>query len=508
MALPGLNVRRGREPLAARRRTPQQGACPSELHGLIHAIGIAGRRDLINAFLRDWMIWLSWTLAGFLLIASLSKRLMTPLALAGIFFVLGAIVAIVRARWIRPSPYGMACRLDSAAGLLDRVPTALHLAAAESPDAMTLRQRKDALERLARVDARALFPIRLPSFARRTLVLALVVSAFLVYRIHHGPPIPALVRTAVNSRVQKAVLAPIEVAVKRDLMELIQQEPGTGSKDSASAETIPGLRDAKNSGDVSPPDDEPDTADAAWGQDSRPSDQQPSEPGDLQPGQSVSKGQPGSKSEGARQEQADDGSQQSPATQNAGRGSNGQQPETQQEGNSQSSGAKSALQALKDFVKSIRGQESQQSPPPAEYAPRDRPPSAEASSETGNSHEHPAQGDTFKGDSDRRDASAISDPKKPGGGAGNGSTAVSREDVKSPPPMAAKMVRDRVDLEANDFRQEGRLRTSAGPGVAQMPLREINPQPLAAIKGAEQENIPARYRLYVQRYFEREDGGK
>jgi len=28
---------------------------------------------------------------------------------------------------------------------------------------------------------------------------------------------------------------------------------------------------------------------------------------------------------------------------------------------------------------------------------------------------------------------------------------------------------------------------------------------VAAIKGAEQENIPVRYRLYVQRYFEHAD---
>jgi hypothetical protein len=30
----------------------------------------------------------------------------------------------------------------------------------------------------------------------------------------------------------------------------------------------------------------------------------------------------------------------------------------------------------------------------------------------------------------------------------------------------------------------------------------VSPQPVAAVKGAEQENIPLRYRLYVKRYFE------
>ena len=64
---------------------------------------------------------------------------------------------------------------------------------------------------------------------------------------------------------------------------------------------------------------------------------------------------------------------------------------------------------------------------------------------------------------------------------------------------------DRVDLEANNFRQQGRIRTTSAVGMAQLPLRDIKPQPEAAIKGAEQENIPVRYRLYVQRYFEHTD---
>jgi len=59
------------------------------------------------------------------------------------------------------------------------------------------------------------------------------------------------------------------------------------------------------------------------------------------------------------------------------------------------------------------------------------------------------------------------------------------------------MVPDRVDLEANNFRQQGRIRTTSAAGTAQLPLRDIKPQPVAAIKGAEQENIPVRYRLYA-----------
>jgi hypothetical protein len=64
------------------------------------------------------------------------------------------------------------------------------------------------------------------------------------------------------------------------------------------------------------------------------------------------------------------------------------------------------------------------------------------------------------------------------------------------------MVQDRVALDTTDFRTQSRERTSAGPGNAQVPLSNVSPQPVAAVKGAEQENIPLRYRLYVKRYFE------
>ena len=45
-------------------------------------------------------------------------------------------------------------------------------------------------------------------------------------------------------------------------------------------------------------------------------------------------------------------------------------------------------------------------------------------------------------------------------------------------------------------------------GSAQLGVRDISPQQDAVINGAEQENIPARYRFYVQRYFEHSNAGK
>jgi hypothetical protein len=116
-----------------------------------------------------------------------------------------------------------------------------------------------------------------------------------------------------------------------------------------------------------------------------------------------------------------------------------------------------------------------------------------------------ANSDNSKDSNDPKDSGSSASSKKPGGGAGVGSTPVPHDAVNTPAPPLPNTVADRVDLQANNFRQQGRIRTSAVAGVAQLPLRDINPQPVAEIKGAEQESIPVRYRLYVQRYFEHED---
>ncbi len=475
----------------------------SPVPDLLAAIDVVRRRTLINKFLRDWMVWLSWALAGLLVAAAVIPRLKAVLVFGAVAVALGAVIVIVRIWWTRPSSYALACKLDSAAGLHDRTSTALHLAAVENPNWMTLRQRKDALERLTRVDTPALFPVRPPAFARRTLLLLLLVAGFFVYRVYYRPPIAALVHTAANSHAAKAVLSPLAESVKRDLLALVNQD-NADKQMAADAEVVPGLKEARDSGNPLQPGDTGGVPSSDWEPDLAQAGQPIGQPSNLQPGQSTPQAREGNKSDSNQQEA--EASQQSQTVQSTERGSSEQQASnSSQQANNEQSGAKSVMQALKNLIKSIRGQQSPQSPPPAEWAPGDQPPTAQASADTGNAHEHTAQGDTSKGDSDRRDSSAISDPKKPGGGAGNGSTAIPRQGVKNPPPVPANLVRDRVDLDATDFRQPGHLRASAGPGTALLPLRDVQPQAVAAIKGAEQENIPVRYRLYVQRYFERED---
>ncbi|MGH9690212.1 MAG: hypothetical protein ACRD4C_03795 [Candidatus Acidiferrales bacterium] len=470
---------------------------------MLLAIDVVRRRTLFNKFLHDWMVWLSWVLAALLVAAALIPRLKAALIFGAVTVVFGALIVVARIWWTKPSSYALACKLDSAAGLFDRTSTALHLAAVENPNWMTLLQRQDALERLARVNTPALFPIRLPAFARRTLVLLLLVAGFFVYRVYYRPPITSLVHTAVNSRVARAVLSPLAESMKQDLLAL-ETRDNADKQMSADAEVVPGLKEARDSGNLfQPGDNTGGVPNSDWEPDSTQPGQPVGKSSNLQSGQSSPQAQEGSKSD-SKQPGAE-ANQQSQTAQSTEHGSSEQQASNSSQGNNEQSGAKSVIQALKNLIKSIRGQQSPQSPPPAEWAPGDQPPTAQASADSGNAHEHTAQGDTSKGDSDRRDASAISDPKKPGGGAGNGSTAIARQGVNNPPPVPTNLIRDRVDLDATDFRQLGHLRASAGPGTALVPLRDVQPQSVATIKGAEQENIPVRYRLYVQRYFEREN---
>jgi hypothetical protein len=80
-----------------------------------------------------------------------------------------------------------------------------------------------------------------------------------------------------------------------------------------------------------------------------------------------------------------------------------------------------------------------------------------------------------------------------------------RKELDSHPVNA---VPDRVALESSGFKDQTRMRVDTETGAAQLALRDSSSQSEAVINGAEQENIPARYRLYVQRYFEHAENGK
>lgn len=471
---------------------------PADLGSLFQLIRLVRQRMLVNSFLAGWMVWASWILAGIIVSTAVSRRLWGVLIGAAVLAVAAAIVTGVRGWSKRQSSYELACSLDSAAGLQDRLSTAVYLGSAGKQDAMALRQRRDAVSRVPQISPKALFPIRMPVFASQVLMLALVAAALLTYRMHYKAPILALVQKAVSANVQKAVLVPLG-AVKKDLMALVSREPEV-QQAAADAETVPGLPDAKDGDDPSQANKDGMTPDGDWDEDSQESST--GEPtGDV--------GDPQTADASAEQGQGQDASQAADAPQNQqsadanqpSQGDNGNErgAAAQQQSGEQQSSANSVLQALKNLMKNMAGQQSNSAGESG-----GQPSSTGASQQAGNSPGQGAKSDNAK-DNDQKDSGSSPGSKKPGGGAGNGSTPVPKQALKGAPPPPRNTVPDRVDLEANNFRQQGRIRTTSAVGTAQLPLRDIKPQPIAAIKGAEQENIPVRYRLYVQRYFEHTD---
>lgn len=466
----------------------------SDLQGLLQMIRVAGRRALTNDFVKRWLVWVSWISLAVIIGAAASQRLTGLVVMALIALGVGIAVALLQAWSKRASDYRVACKLDEAARLQDRLSTALFLGSPENTQPMVIQQRRDALRRLPGLDPKALFPIRMPSYAIQTLTLALVAASLLAYRVHFKAPILALVQSAANSRVEKAVLSPLVGVVKKDLMALVNREPEV-QQAAADAETVPGLPDAKNADDPSQSNKDGMTPDGDWDEDSdAASTGEPTDVGDPQAGDSAAQGQGQDASQAAdapQNQQSADNNQPNPGENGNEKGSG-----AQQQAGEQSSSSNSMMQALKNLMKNMSGQPSSS---PGESG--GQPSAAGSSQQAGNSPGQGAKSDSSK-DSDQKDTGTSPGSKKPGGGAGNGSTPVPKDGPKNAPPLPKNTVADRVDLEANNFRQQGRIRTTSAVGMAQLPLQDIKPQPVAAIKGAEQENIPVRYRLYVQRYFE------
>ena len=465
----------------------------TDLQGLLQLVHLAGRRALTNDILKRWLVWVSWISVAVILAGAISRRLTSVVVMALVALGVGLAVALLQAWSKRASDYRVACKLDEAAKLQDRLSTALFLGSPENTEPMVIHQRRDALRRLPGLDPKALFPIRMPSYAIQAVTLAVVAASLLAYRVHFKAPILALVQSAANSRVEKAVLSPLVGVVKKDLMALVNRESEV-QQAAADAETVPGLPDAKNADDPSQSNKDGMTPDGDWDEDSEAaSSGEPADVGDQQAGDSAAQGQGQDASQAAdapQNQQSADNSQPNP-------GENGNEKSgAQQQAGEPSSSSSSMMQALKNLMKNMSGQPSSS---PGESG--GQPSAAGSSQQAGNSPGQGAKSDSSK-DSDQKDTGSSPGSKKPGGGAGNGSTPVPKDGPKNAPPLPKNTVADRVDLEANNFRQQGRIRTTSAVGMAQLPLQDIKPQPVAAIEGAEQENIPVRYRLYVQRYFE------
>lgn len=468
---------------------------PAELHGMLDELGKVRQRILTNTFLRGSANWWTWILVGLIVVAAVSVKLAGVMTLAAILLFAGTGVLLT---WIwrsRLSIYDAACRLDSAARLQDRASTAIFLADTRNPNEMMYLQRADAVARLKKVDPRGLFPVRMPATANRVLVAVLVTAGLLVYRVHHKPPLISLLQSTERSQLVQSVLTPIVHAMEKDLQRTVAMvtKPDEATDEVRAGENNPPPDDLWQNGDDKQND--PQNGDQG-APDAGPDDQQQN-----QASSSANQTPSSSSSESQQQQQSGAQSQQSQnASSSAQKSAQQQQQESKEAEKSQSLG-QSLMQALKDMMSNPQKQDSnnQGNQPSQESNAQGTPQSGNANSTNGNPNGQ--KGDS-RGSSDAQ--------TKPSDSASNGAGSQAglkqkRVDFDSHQVTA---VPDRVALETGTYKEQMRMRTETEAGTAQMAIHDASPQSEAVVNGAEQENIPARYRTYVQHYFEHTDAGQ
>ena len=463
--------------------------CVPELYGLVETLAGFRQKILANAFLRNSAVWISWILITLLAVFMISAKLTISILLAVALGVAGAAAIFLWAWRTRLSTYQTACRVDTAAGLQDRVSTAIYLGNEKHPSGMVVRQREDALARIANVDLNHLFPLRMPVVGRRALVLFLAVVSLYFYRLHHKPPLTSLLQSVARSQLVQSIVSPLVNALEKDMqrtMALVTGKPDALSEEVRANESATANEDlwqSNNGKDADTKDDQQDSLDAGTGDASK--DQQQT-PGD----------QNGSPSEQSRPQESN--SQQSQNGKNPGDSSQGDsaKPSDSQGSSPQESLGQSLMQALKsmmsDSSKQQSGNRDNQKPPQQ---------NSQGAPQSGNSHQ-PGSNESDNKSESRGNSDA---EQKATNSASNG--AGSQQGLKElkknqDTHSAARAVPDRVALESSGFKDQTRMRIDTETGTAQLATGDASSQSAAAINGAEQENIPPRYRLYVQRYFE------
>ncbi|HEV7966989.1 MAG TPA: hypothetical protein VGP19_05435 [Candidatus Acidoferrales bacterium] len=459
-----------------------------ELYGLIDTLKGIRERILADALLRGWTKWLVWILFGLIAVAAVSAKLAGALLFVGIVAVAGAAAIFAGAWRNRPSNYEAARRLDSAAGLQDRISTAIFLGGVAYPDGLIGEQRKDALRRLANVEPRGFFPIRLPRNIRRAGLLVLIVAGLFAYRIHHQPPLVSLLQSTARSQLVQSIFSPIVHAMEKDLQRtiaLVTMKADMAGEEARRGDAASSTDDLWKANDDKGPgaEDQKDSADASdQPQDNSqtPGNQEGAPTGEARPQDSNSQSQDGKNGS----DSADGKSQQQ---------SEQQGPEGRQ------SLGQSLMQALKNMMSNSPNQQSNS------HASQ-QPPNGQGTPQSGNSQQPGATESDKRGESrGNSDAKQKATQTASEGAGSQQGTKELRKDQETHPVNA---VPDRVALEASGFKEQTRMKIATETGTAQLAVRDTSPQQDAVINGAEQENIPARYRFYVQRYFEHADNGK
>jgi hypothetical protein len=467
--------------------------CSPDLHALLETLRKIRHRILTNLFFMGWTEWATWILIGLIAGFAIIAKLAIALILAVTMVAAGAGVIALWTWRTRLSMYETACRLDSAAKLQDRVSTAIYFGDTISTGDMIDRQRGDALTKISKLDMRGLFPLRKPLAARRAAVLFLAVGALYFYRIHHQPPLAAFLQTVARSPLVQSILSPLLNAVEKDLQRtiaLVTSKPDAladGVRPGETASSGDDLWQSSNDKNAGENNDQKDSLDAGAGDTPQDQMQPPGEENSSQPADS------------RQQENANSESQDGKKSGDNSSGDSQKPSDSQDSQNPRESLAQSLMQAMKNMISNSPNQQSKN---------RDRQQSqqqdSEGSPQSGNSHQ-PGSKDSEKKSDSRGTSDAEQKPNESasnGAGSQQGSKEMKKDQQPTGPVHA---VPDRVALESNGFKEQTRMRMETETGTAQVGDRGLRAQGGTIINGAEQENIPARYRLYVQRYFEHAD---
>lgn len=461
-------------------------ATSPEMRGLVETLQKIRKRILANTLLRSCTRWFVWLLIALIVLAAVRSRLAGALLLVAVAAGVGVAAILVWSWRNRLSRYETARRLDSAAGLRDRLSTAVFLGDSADREGMIGEQRKDALAHLRKLDTRGLFPVQWPGNFRRASVLVLLAAGLLAYRVHHRPPLLSLLQTTAHSQLVQSLLSPIAHAVEKDLqrtMALVTAKPDATGEETR-RDAVSDAEDLWKTNDEKGSDDQKNSADADAGDEQdqlqAPGDQQGSPNTDTRPNDSYSQSQEGKNGNDSANSKSEEQSEQ-------------QGPEGRQ------SLGQSILQALKNMMSNSPNQTSNN------RASR-QPPNGQGTPQSGNSQQPGATESDKRGDSrGNSDAKQKATQTASEGAGSQEGTKELRKDQEAHPINA---VPDRVALEASGYKEQTRMKVPTETGTAQLAVRDLSPRQEAVTNGAEQENIPARYRFYVQRYFDHADNGK
>jgi hypothetical protein len=483
-----IRVRWNSEQVSFARAFDRRAVSP-DLQGLIGTLRHLRQRILTNRLLSSWTTWLLWVLIALTALALVSSRLAGAVIFVAVLAAAG-VGALLYWTWRnRPSNYETAQSLDLAAGLRDRTSTAIYLGDIPNPapDGMIGEQRKDALTRLAKIDPRGLFPMQMPGNLRRAAVLCVIAAGLFAYRVHHQPPLISLLQSTAHSQLVQSIFSPIVHAMEKDLqrtMALVTTKPDASGEETQRNDA------ASNTEDLWKADDKGAAAEEQ-------NDQSEADASDQQQDQMQAPGdQQGNPSGDARPQENNSQAQQD---QNAGENSDGKaQPSEQQGPEGRQSLGQSMMQALKNMMSNSPNQQSSGRP--------QQQPNGQGAPQSGNSQQPGATQSDKRGDS--RGNSDAKQKASQTASEGAGSQQGSKELQKNQEMHPVNAVPDRVALEASGFKEQTRMKVATETGTAQMSNSGAIAKQDAVTNGAEQENIPARYRFYVQRYFEHADNGK